>query len=295
MATVMRENAQRNQLNRAFSYLKDNLDQKIVLDRLAQESGFSPFHFIRIFNAYTGETPFTFLRRERIVYGLKQLAESDSSIVDIALGSGFESSSSFNKAFKKITQITPTEFRNLGKEEREKFIYDLSMTPRMKEIIMTFEMNLEPELINRPQTTVYSTHAQGGDFKDIAPIAWEKMLVIMPQIKENLEQSEFMGIGMMQSEDTKKVCDYKAAISVPTNPNFQIDGLTKEVLPASKYAKFLLKGSYDNIWIAFDKAFQVIGDKDLELADLPCIENYLNDPQITPVEDLLTEILIPLK
>ncbi len=295
MSSIATGNAHRRQLNQVFNYLKDNLDQKIVLGNLAHVSGFSQYHFIRIFNAYTGETPFTFLRRERVVQGLQKLSATQDSITDIALDIGFESSSSFNKAFKKVLNSTPSEFRNMGKDRRDEIIYDLSMTPRTKEIIMTFEMNLEPEIINRNETIVYATHERGGDFKEVAPLAWEKFLQVMPKIKDNIEQSEFMGIGFMDVEDTKKVCDYKAALSMPSNPNFEIEGLKKQVLPASKYAKFLLKGSYDNIWIAFDKAFEIIGQKGLELADLPCLENYLNNPEITPVEDLLTEILVPIK
>ena len=74
-----------------------------------------------------------------------------------------------------------------------------------------------------------------------------------------------------------------------------VKGLTKEVIPASKYAKFLLKGSYEGIWYAFDKAFKHVDESDFEFTGGPSLEVYLNDPSQTPEEELLTEILIPIK
>ena len=283
------------QIDRAFTYLKKHLNEKVSLNAIATESGLSPYHFIRVFHSYTGETPFTYLRRERIAFSLKELHETDSPIIDIAHKTGFETSSSFNKAFKKITTINPTEFRNMGKDLRVKFIYDLSLSQRTKEIIMNFDMNLIPEVITRNKTTVYTSTAQGGDFKVVAPQAWENFLKVLGTINEELDQSEFFGIGTMTTEGSKKVCTYKAALSLPKNPNAYIEGLTKEELPSAKYAKFLLKGPYDNLWLAFDKAFQIVTESSHEFSEGPCLENYLNDPQITPPEELLTEILIPIK
>ena len=287
--------AHKTQINRAFSYLKAHLSEKISLTELAAESGTSQYHFIRIFNAYTGETPFSFLRRERIVQSLILLNETEKSIIDIALNVGFDTPSAFNKAFKKVTNINPTEFRNLGKEQKRDLIYAFSMTTKTKETIINFNMDPKPEIVNRKEMTVYYADAQGGDFKDIAQTAWEGIMKALATCKEDLSQSEFIGIGTMFTEDTRKVCDYKAAFSLPTNPNTNIPGLKKEKLPEAKYAKFLLKGSLDNLWVAFDKAFQVINEGPYEFLEAPCIENYLTDPQTTPTEDLRTEILIPIK
>lgn len=295
MTTITKQNDHRQQVNRAFQFFRNNLSEKITLEEIAKNCGASQYHFIRIFNTYTGETPFNYLRRERVVQGMILLNETEMSVTDIAMSVGFDASSSFNKAFKKILNSNPSEFRNLGKDQMKNLIYSFSMTPKTKEIILNFNMNLEPEFVSRSETVVYSTRARGGEFKEIAPIAWEQLLQILPKIKEDLAESNFMGIGSMYAENTKKVCDYQAAISVPGNSEFSFEGLTKQVLPKAKYAKFILKGSYDNLWIAFDKAYEVIGKTELELADLPCLENYLNDPQATPVDELLTEILIPIK
>ncbi len=291
----MNENFRNQQMSRAFDFLENNLSQKPTLSEIAKASGASQFHFIRIFHSYTGETPFYYLRRERVVKSLQTLSETEDSITEVALSVGFETSSSFNKAFKKVTNIAPSEFRNLGKEQRDKLIYSLSMTAKTKEIVMNFTMNLEPEEITRESVTIYASQAVGGEFKDIAHEAWDKIIKAMDGMNEDLSQSEFLGVGSMAAEDTKKVCDYKAAFTIPTNKDADISGLQKEVLPGQKYIKFLLEGSYENIWIAFDKGFEVAFDKGYELAEAPCVEVYLNDPMVTPVDELLTNILIPIK
>lgn len=293
--TIIQKNFHRIQISKALLFLKANLKNKVTLAEIASASGASQYHFIRVFSAYTGETPFTFIARERIAESLPLLVKGSDQIINISQSVGFDSSSSFNKAFKRVTNYNPSEFRNLGKDLQKNLIYSLSMTPKTKEITMNFKMNLTPEIVQREKTLIYSASVTGGEFKDIAPIAWQKFLNIVGTIKEDLSQSEFLGVGTMDKSDTKQVCNYKAALSVPYSSNINIASLDKEEIPASKYAKFLLEGTYDNVWIAFEKAFEVISKGDCEFADAPCLENYLNDPNTTPENELLTEILIPIK
>ncbi|EQC47529.1 DNA-binding helix-turn-helix protein [Bacteriovorax sp. Seq25_V] len=278
------------QLARAKKFINSNLEYKLTLDAIAKSSGASSYHFIRIFSAYTGETPFGYIRRERIVKSLR-LLENDLSITEIAQQVGFETSSSFNKAFKKEVKISPSDFRNLGQAKRSEIFNNLLMGPNLKEIIMNVQMELKPEIITRSETVIYGHKAQNDSIKDAAQIAWQEFLQIITTVKEDLSQSEFLGVGDMVNEE----CSYSAAISLPSNENAVIPGLEREIIPASKYAKFLLKGPYEGIWYAFDQAFKFINEGDFEIGDAPSLEVYLNDPSITPEAELLTEILIPIK
>lgn len=289
MSKLIKEHFHRRQLNRAQMFIRENLSEQITLEKLSSISGASPYHFIRVFKAYIGETPFSYIRRERI---LKSLAELmiDDQITQIAMNCGFENVSSFNKAFKKFLELAPGEFRNLGKAEREKIIHNLKTTAKVKEIMMKINMEMKPEIIERNETIIYSYGVVDSSFKEAAQHTWDEFLKILPTVNEDLSKSEFMGVGEMLEEK----CSYKAAISLPTNENVQIKGLKREVIPHSKYAKFLLKGSYEGIWYAFDEAFKYINESDFQIGSAPCLELYLNDPSITPEEELLTEILIPI-
>lgn len=69
------------------------MNQPLTLDEIAREAGASPFHFVRIFLAYTGETPFDFLRRVRLITAVGMLQEDPAgSITEIALSVGYGNS-----------------------------------------------------------------------------------------------------------------------------------------------------------------------------------------------------------
>ena len=90
------------------------------LSWIAREAGSSSYHFARLFQAYVGETPFEFLRRIRLVTALRMLQEdADVSVTEVALSVGYETSASFNKSFRKTLDLTPSDFRNLGKEGQD--------------------------------------------------------------------------------------------------------------------------------------------------------------------------------
>ncbi len=285
------EHFHRLQLGKAKQYILDHLDEKIELEELAKESGASQYHFIRVFSAYLGETPFSYIRRERITRALSLLQSKDSSVTSIALEVGFETSSSFNKCFKKMLNYTPSEFRNLGKAEQDQIFYDVCMSPKIKEIGMNINLSEKPEVITRPETIIYSFKAEDNSFKEAAALAWQKFLPIVGGLKEDLSQSEFLGVTEVEDENYT----YRAAISLPTNENAEISELVREVIPESRYARFILKGPYEGVWFAFDKAFKAINEGEYEFGNSPCLENYLNDPEVTPPEELITEILIPIK
>ena len=65
----------RSQIGRAQRYIRVNLSERLSLADIAREAGSSSYHFARLFLAYTGETPFDFLRRIRLATALRMLQE----------------------------------------------------------------------------------------------------------------------------------------------------------------------------------------------------------------------------
>jgi AraC family transcriptional regulator len=53
-------------INTVIDYIERNLGKKLTLDELASVAKFSKFHFLRIFNAFNGETLFQFIQRLRL-------------------------------------------------------------------------------------------------------------------------------------------------------------------------------------------------------------------------------------
>jgi AraC family transcriptional regulator len=162
----------RSQIGRAQRYIRLHLAERVSLSRLAREAGSSSYHFARLFQAYVGETPFEFLRRLHLVAALGMLREdADASVTEIALSVGYDTSAAFNKSFRKILEMTPSNFRNLGKEQQDEVIYDLSRPRLLKEITMNLSAEFEP--VSRPLTH-YVFLENHGPFAEIAPTALER-------------------------------------------------------------------------------------------------------------------------
>lgn len=282
----------RSQIGRAKRYIRLHLDEPLTLLNIAREAGSSSYHFARLFLAYTGETPFDFLRRIRLSTALRLLQEDpEGAVTEIALGVGYETPSAFNKVFKKILDLNPSEFRNLGKEKQADLIYLLSKPKIQKEI----DMNLTPnfEIITRP-TTHYIFLERRGPFSEVAPPAWGEFFPLLNGQVDDAAIVEHLGLsGMDHKGKGEDAMIYEAGVAVRTAPAQSPKGLQYRKIEAGKYARFVLTGPYAHIWPAFDYIFKTLAEKGVELRKEFCIENYLNDPKITPEDQLVTELLVP--
>jgi len=282
----------RSQIGRAQRYIRLNLDTPLTLNKIAREAGSSSYHFVRLFLAFTGETPFDFLRRIRMATALRMLQEDPAgAVTEIALSVGYETPSSFNKVFRKMLEMNPREFRNLGKDRQYDLIYLLSKPRLQKEIKMNLTSN--PEMVTRP-TTHYVFLQRQGPFAEIAPPTWEAMFPLLANQVEQNNIVEFLGLsGIDRTKPGEDAMIYQAGVAVKQAPGAGLKGLQYRKIEGGKYARFLLIGPYSQIWAAFDQVFKTMAEKKIALREEFCIENYLNDPKVTPEDQLQTEILIP--
>ncbi|MDE6389548.1 MAG: AraC family transcriptional regulator [Lachnospiraceae bacterium] len=116
--TVMFSNArigkQREYIQRfknVISYIDDHYTQNLSLEAIAAYSGFSKYHFSRLFKQYTNYTYYEYLIFRRIKAAEELLTQPGLSVTEIALQSGFSSISSFNRIFKQKKGCTPSEYR----------------------------------------------------------------------------------------------------------------------------------------------------------------------------------------
>ncbi|MCR5595644.1 MAG: AraC family transcriptional regulator [Lachnospiraceae bacterium] len=94
-------------------YISDNCTEELSLDRMADLSGFSKFHFSRLFKQFSGQTFYQYVSHKRIEKAELLLAREDLTITDVATASGFESLSAFIRMFKQIKGMTPTQYRKM--------------------------------------------------------------------------------------------------------------------------------------------------------------------------------------
>ncbi len=95
------------------SYIHEHCTEDLCLDDVAALTGFSKYHFTRLFKNFTGVSFYKYLNKKRIEHAEKLLVDPALSITEVALQSGFSSLSAFIRMFKLIKDCTPTEFRNL--------------------------------------------------------------------------------------------------------------------------------------------------------------------------------------
>ncbi len=55
-----------SRINRVISYVEANLENDLSVNKLAEVAHFSPYHFHRIFSAFTGEPLISYVKRKRI-------------------------------------------------------------------------------------------------------------------------------------------------------------------------------------------------------------------------------------
>jgi AraC family transcriptional regulator len=99
-------------INRVLDYVDAHLPDKLDLATLARVAYVSEWHFHRVFQALTGETPGDWVRRRRLeVAAMRLLGPSRDPILKIALEVGFRSPEVFTRAFVAHFGVTPSAWR----------------------------------------------------------------------------------------------------------------------------------------------------------------------------------------
>ena len=93
------------------AHLLHRRDDDAALCVLARKFGYSPFHFSRKFREISGVSLREYMRGRRLAFALKELRDTDRSILEIALEYGFSSHEAFTRAFKSAYGITPSQYR----------------------------------------------------------------------------------------------------------------------------------------------------------------------------------------
>lgn len=272
-------------INMVVEYINSNLDNRLDLNKLAEISNLSSYHFHRVTKAILGEPIGTFITRTRIETSAKLIRYTKLSIEEIAYCVGYDIPSSLSKAFKKFYNISPKEYRN-------KSDYNI-----MRPLLVDTSFKLKsPKIVELPKKLAIYIRITGEYGNENYSKTWKKL---WQHVKENkLFTAGIEHIGV--SHDDPKVtdsenCRYDACLVLhkPTQAKGEIG--VKEI-SGGKYAVFQYQGSYDNLGIVYDTIFnQWLLENEYELRNVPSFEKYINNPDKTEPEKLKTEIYLPIK
>lgn len=101
-----------DRIGRVYDFIHDHLSEDLSVSRLAAVAILSPWHFQRIFRAFSGESPAAFIRRIRIERAANLLLLKPGSTIEaIATESGFGSAELLARHFRQRFQLSPREWR----------------------------------------------------------------------------------------------------------------------------------------------------------------------------------------
>ena len=126
-----------------------------------------------------------------------------------------------------------------------------------------------------------------GPFMNNAPQAWGEAHAQLEALTKHNEVTGYLSLYRVPTQV------YRAGVSLDAPPVALPVGLSYELFAGGKYIRFVLTGPYTLLPQASGRVFEIVLEQGIEQRDDYCIEHYVNDPRVTPAEDLKTEILIP--
>lgn len=271
-------------MNRLIEYINNHLNENIDLSQLAGISGFSRWHFHRIVGAFLGEPLGAFIVRMRIETAARLLRYTDLPVKEIAYKVGYDMPSSLSKTFRQFYGISPNEYRN-NKEyaimKPNRILPDLKLQAEVKEV---------------PLRQVSYIRLL-GDYQQIDYMGtWFRLLrYLQEQGKKPVDGCPIC----IYYDDPKVTAPDKLRTDIcitchePLEPSGEV-GVRN--IWGGRVAVFLYEGTYQNLQAVYDTIYgKLLPEMGCRLRDEPGAERYLNNPQDTPPEKLLTEIYIPVE
>lgn len=98
-------------VDRAIAYIQAHLTDKLTVEVIAANAGYSAGYFSHLFAGETGMSPYQFVVKSRIERAQLLLQTTGLSIQDIAFQTGFNSAANFCYTFRRTTSLSPHEYR----------------------------------------------------------------------------------------------------------------------------------------------------------------------------------------
>jgi xylan 1,4-beta-xylosidase len=108
----MQNNKYNERMNSILIYIKQNYNQQISLQDVANSQYLTPEYLSKFFKMQTGITFSKYLNGFRLSQAVKELIRTDHSVTKIAMNNGFPNLVAFNKIFREEYNTTPAEYRS---------------------------------------------------------------------------------------------------------------------------------------------------------------------------------------
>ncbi|WP_312642646.1 AraC family transcriptional regulator [Hydrogenoanaerobacterium sp.] len=267
-----------DRLNDALNYMEQNLDGEIDYNKAAQLACCSTFHFQRMFSYIAGVPLSEYIRRRRMTMAAFNLQNGDK-VLDVALRYGYESPTSFNRAFQSVHGVAPSV------AQRENAI--LKAFPRISfKITIKGEAEMDYRIVKKEAFRVVGLSSPlekeiEQNFQAV-PLLWQRAAEsgLIPKLcgLMNQEPRGVLGVSAcMSGEDWA----YYIAVASDKPLPAELSELSEYNVPACTWAVFPGEGTMPLSIQELEKRIvtEWLPTSGYEYADAPDIEVYLEpDP-----------------
>ena len=288
----------KERLLRVLVHIQQHLDQPLPLADLAARACLSPHHFHRVFTGMIGESLHSHIRRLRLERAASRLKLGAQPVVQVALDAGYETHEAFSRVFRGAFGASPTAHRRRhGRAPllpaRSAVHYRRDAVPRDFRTTRLLEnmMNVTVKSI-APRRVAFMRHT--GPYSEVGA-TWGKLCRQLGKDGFIGPGAEFIGISHDDPEVTPPAkLRYDACVTV--DAGFKPAGeIGVQEVPGGEYAVLTHNGPYERLNQSYYRLLgQWLPRSGRELGASPCFELYLNSPENTAPEDLLTDIHAPL-
>jgi AraC family transcriptional regulator len=282
---------------RVLVHVQQHLDQALSLDELAAVAHFSPFHFHRIFQGMVGESLMAHVRRLRLERAAMRLKHTDQPVTQIAFEAGYETHEAFTRAFHAMFGESPTRFREIHQPPPLPDVPSgVHYTPAGGPGDFTAtkgDSTMEASIKKLdPMKVVFIRHV--GPYDEVGP-TWEKLCKWAG--KKRLIWWKPVMLGLCHDDPAVTPPDkvrYDACIVV--KKDIQPEGeVGVQTIAGGEYAVAIHRGPYEKLGQTYAALCgQWIPAQGREIAAAPAFEIYMNNPQKTKPEKLVTHVHVPL-
>ena len=286
------------QLEKAIIFIENHLEDKIKTEDAAIKSGYSYYHFHRIFEAVLGETVGSYIRGRRLGRAASELLYSDKRILDIAMTYQFESQEAFSRAFKKVYKVSPGVYR---KNRIDTIIGSKKELTPISLRHLQEHVTIQPVIKQLDEILLVGMRGKTTLKKNKIPELWSIFNSRIHEIENRT--SGIRGYGVCEADPNFDINTFNedtvttqfVGVEVSSACDMPI-GMVLKVLQGGNYAVFTHKGKLDTLQITYDYiwgTWVLCSALEIELRD--DFEFY--DERFLGPDNMLSEldIYIPIK
>ena len=284
------KNSYLESINKAISYIENNVATDIQLKDIAVQANISQYHFHRVFKSLTGDTTKNFLTRLRLEKAALKLKHSKDEIGQISLDNGYQNHETFTRAFKDYFGLTPLDYRSS--------ISELTSNKQDEYNLANIDLNTlnvaGPVIKSIPDLHLaYIRHT--GSYKKVGSSFQRLMLWAATHLVLKLKP---VTIGIVHDNPDLTAEQYIrfdacVLLSKEIKPSGEI-GYKK--IEGGKFAVYTYKGAYENFYPVYDYIYNAcLFNNKFDLVDKPALEWYIKSPPFYKPNNFVTDFYIPIK